>query len=574
MSTKQIERVDLIWLIALLSLSPLLYVHGTHLWERPHFQFFPIAWGCFAYLAYSRAKVSETKSKARFYCGIAIGVLAILAEIVAVWYLSPWLGCVGAILLITSWAFTRLGEAPWTRVLSWSMLLWVTLPLPLNMDTTLIQKLQWTSASSASEFLDVVGMPHLRLGNRIEVQGKELLVDEACSGVDSLYSLFAVAILIVNWQSRPLLVGLGLILSVPLWAWLGNFIRLVTIALSLYKFELDLSHGWQHTVLGLVVFSFSFCALWLTLNALEAVLQRFPTGIKPREGRGLYMLYNQIVCWPGVAPKLAGDSDEYFSSGKHRSDHQRGKSGSTGFQSPQPLLAIPEKLLMIGLGACVLLGAGAAYQITRQSTLVMHPEFSREALESTLKKARMSQAISGATITDYRKEKRPSNSFEGEHSAVWQYKHAAGNIVLSLDFPFRGFHELWKCYEANGYVIAKPHREIGTRFTALASEKGVRITWPVHHVVFVNDLGEFAYLWFSMLGPEIEAGATPDSVLDNRLSRYVGKITYQFQMFVATGDELTSADEQAMMQMFVESSAAALNIVKDLDNSLKSGANH
>ncbi len=202
----KLHSVDLFWMVALLSVSPLLYIHGTHLWQRPHFQFFPIAWLSFVYLIYSRSTVSDTTNGWRKSISFVLLILAFIIESLAVWYLSPWLASVGAILIIFGWGLARLGSVTWPRLFSWTMLLWVTVPLPMNMDSTLIQKLQWISASSASEFLDFAGMPHLRLGNTIEVQGKRLLVDEACSGVDSLYSLFAVSILIMNWQARPFLV--------------------------------------------------------------------------------------------------------------------------------------------------------------------------------------------------------------------------------------------------------------------------------------------------------------------------------------------------------------------------------
>ncbi|MEZ6033110.1 MAG: archaeosortase/exosortase family protein [Planctomycetaceae bacterium] len=65
---------------------------------------------------------------------------------------------------------------------------------PLNLDETAVQELQGVTSKIASAFLSMIHVDHLLAGNIIQpLIGGELLVDEACSGVQSLYTLMFIA---------------------------------------------------------------------------------------------------------------------------------------------------------------------------------------------------------------------------------------------------------------------------------------------------------------------------------------------------------------------------------------------
>jgi hypothetical protein len=36
---------------------------------------------------------------------------------------------------------------------------------------------------------------------------------------------------------------------------------------------------------------------------------------------------------------------------------------------------------------------------------------------------------------------------------VWKYNHPEGEMTVSIDFPFRGFHALQDCYQATGWEL-------------------------------------------------------------------------------------------------------------------------
>ena len=117
--------------------------------------------------------------------------------------------------------------------------------------------------------MDLTNIVHVRRGNIIEVPSKPLFVEEACSGVDSQYALMAVAGVLLLLGRAHWWVGLVTILTVPIWAILGNLLRIYLIVIGLEWFGIDLSHGTIHTFLGLGVFVFTAWVHWSSVQFLN-----------------------------------------------------------------------------------------------------------------------------------------------------------------------------------------------------------------------------------------------------------------------------------------------------------------
>ena len=82
----------------------------------------------------------------------------------------------------------------WTAALP----LFVFLPLPFRWDTTLITTLQRQSAALTSSLLDLLGLGHYLDGTQILVPGKTGYgIEEACSGVQSFFTLLFIAIVMM-----------------------------------------------------------------------------------------------------------------------------------------------------------------------------------------------------------------------------------------------------------------------------------------------------------------------------------------------------------------------------------------
>ena len=71
------------------------------------------------------------------------------------------------------------------------LVMWLIVPPPFRWDFRLIVWLQSSTSRMASMLLDVVGVQHLMEGNVLVLPGHRMLVDEACSGVNSVLVLLA-----------------------------------------------------------------------------------------------------------------------------------------------------------------------------------------------------------------------------------------------------------------------------------------------------------------------------------------------------------------------------------------------
>ena len=128
------------------------------------------------------------------------------------------------------------------------------IPPPFGLDWKLITLLQTVTGRAASHVLDLLGVLHVMEGNIVHVPGRELLVEEACSGIHSLYVVLASTLFFVLWARRPLFSALILILAGFAWVMLGNIARVVTVAYLGTRWGIDVGEGWRHEVLSLFFF--------------------------------------------------------------------------------------------------------------------------------------------------------------------------------------------------------------------------------------------------------------------------------------------------------------------------------
>jgi exosortase/archaeosortase family protein len=114
---------------------------------------------------------------------------------------------------------------------------------------------EWATAGS-SLLLGLLGIPHLLTGLIIEIPGQRLLVEEACSGINSVLFMTSACVFYAMWQRRSVLF-LGLLYALTIGCVLaGNLVRITSGAWVLFHFQIDLFAGWKHEALGLVLTGF------------------------------------------------------------------------------------------------------------------------------------------------------------------------------------------------------------------------------------------------------------------------------------------------------------------------------
>lgn len=233
-----------------------LYGLADWLWGRAHYQFFPLVIIGAAALGWTR--LSETESPPGGQVTVRIVLLTMLAVLLltcAVALNSNWLGAFSAI--ITIWtAIWLLGGTQLSSNLKGPVFfLLLAVPLPINLDLKLIIWLQKVASAAASSLLDMQRIRNQISGVAISNEHKDFLVEEACSGVHSLFSSLCVVVFLCVVQKYGLLRILANISQTVAWVIVANTLRVFIIIFSESRWQLGLDSGWRHELLGIFTYS-------------------------------------------------------------------------------------------------------------------------------------------------------------------------------------------------------------------------------------------------------------------------------------------------------------------------------
>jgi exosortase len=131
----------------------------------------------------------------------------------------------------------------------------LTMPLPKSWDDRITLPLQDFATNLSEAVFDALGWIVVRQGNVLQLPGLKLLVEDACSGVHSLYALVALSAAWVFFVDRPRWMRVTLILAAIPVAVLANAIRVIGTGVLAYKVDPALARGGSHYAAGLVVFA-------------------------------------------------------------------------------------------------------------------------------------------------------------------------------------------------------------------------------------------------------------------------------------------------------------------------------
>ena len=198
--------------------------------------------------------------------GLALGLLLyafgrtqefIRIEMLALWWtgVSVMLICKGVAALRRTWFV-------------WAFALFM-IPIPFSVVLMLTAPLKEAVSAVATLLLSTVGYPIGRTGVVITVGQYQLLVAEACAGLQSMFILEAMGLLyshLVNHQSwwRN---GLLAACAIPM-SFLANVVRVMILVVVTYHFGDSVGQSFIHSFAGIVLFA---VALGL-MGALDALL--------------------------------------------------------------------------------------------------------------------------------------------------------------------------------------------------------------------------------------------------------------------------------------------------------------
>lgn len=160
--------------------------------------------------------------------------------------------------------------------MSWFAILFplFALPLPLEFVLTMTGPLKIGVSSVATELLALAGYPIGRSGVVITIGQYQLLVTEACAGLQTMFTLEAMGLLYASLMNHasPLRNVLLAILVVPI-AFFANVVRVIVLALITYYWGDAAGQGFLHGFSGIVLFLVALVLVVLADGALGRVVR-------------------------------------------------------------------------------------------------------------------------------------------------------------------------------------------------------------------------------------------------------------------------------------------------------------
>jgi exosortase len=173
---------------------------------------------------------------------------------------------VSLVVFLTAAVLAVLGDIS-ARELSFPLgFLLFAIPFPFAID--LAFRLQLLSVTWSSFLLRMVGLPVTVSGSEINLGGVVFSVGVACSGINTLVALLALAafysfLLTGSLLKRSFLVVLAFPLAIA-----GNVLRVGSVILMANAFGLGPATGWYHTVSSPLLFGLEFLLLVVVGHAL------------------------------------------------------------------------------------------------------------------------------------------------------------------------------------------------------------------------------------------------------------------------------------------------------------------
>jgi exosortase len=515
-----------------LGFFPLAVLQARSLWDRPHCRAFPFA--VVGGLVLARL---STRSLGLLRPGpgrLTLAGLGLCWALLAVAVLSawPWLGMLSAmatLLVLTlglgGWKLLRAVMAAWAFV-SLAVL------LPSGADLLLVSRLQSVVTRWGSPLLDALGVFHVTEGNVIQIGSRRLLVEEACSGIHSLFAVLGCTLFFVLYTRRAWPRAVFLVASAFAWVVLGNVARVVTVALAQARWGLDLSHGWPHEALGLVIL---VAVLALTVST-DRLLQFISALTAVRWSEPIILTQRQ-------APSPPPEVEQRLPT--ELPDARRTWLGS------RPLGAA---FGVLGIAQVIWLWPPLADAFSADPVVAKLKDLGENDLPARLGSFQRQESH---TTT------RDSGDPLGEFSRNWTYKSGRGTVSVSVDYPFRGWHELTNCYQNVGWGLKSRVERPGD---------GPGGTGVFVEATFDKPSGRHALLCFGLDesdGQELEPRPSRSllSYLGNRLnlaprgegkpggrravSRYVSRPPcYQVQVMIESISPLLPSDREEVRAAF------------------------
>ncbi|HVJ82348.1 MAG TPA: exosortase U, partial [Planctomycetia bacterium] len=283
------------------------------------------------------------------------------------------------------------------------LFLFLMLPPPEQYDAKLLQSLQRATVVGSTAVYEYAGGLCSVVGTVVQLPTQTLFVDEACSGVRSLFATLCCTLFYLGWVGRGWIHGALVVVSSFGWVLIANVMRVLAILFFSRPESFDLTKGTLHTALGAFTFTF---AILLTMSTDRLLLVFNPARDYPEEEP-------EPVTWPKRA-----------------------------FGFATALLAFA--FLGLGAGSGYTLYRAIRAEGTPWTTAFLFPVLGQEFLPAEFGEWRRLK---------FEHQRRAEDDRIAINSQIWAYSNGPQTALVSLDYPYSGVHDLEACYRAIGWII-------------------------------------------------------------------------------------------------------------------------
>jgi exosortase len=507
--------------ILLVAHFPMLFQLGKDLWSREHYQFYPFlipASGFLMWEGFSRLK-GPVKSGNQILCFILAlisGFLLVLSSLIG----SGTMAALATLLTIATAIYGIGGWSLFRELFPGWVILFLAVPPPFKLDEQLITTLQLWVAKANGMVLDIWPVEHIVQGAKVLIPGRELMVEEACSGIHSLFSTLFCALGLALWARRGVIHTIALLAISVYFVLLGNLLRIISIVLAEVRFGYDLASQPQHEILSMLIF--------IGLLGLVFSTDRLLLFFSP---------------WAAHAAEAASN-----------------KARATGGSILSLIPDLPRSWVSswaIGL----LFALIAMFQFWIVGRDIASSSFNRPNIDiAEIGLNGFPERILGSSRMQFMKEKRDVKNINGENSQTWSFAFANKyESTVSLDYTFTGWHDLTVCYRNNGWSIDKRATE-GRMDNGVAKEPYIRLDMSKRHT------GQKGLVFFSLFdegGQRLDPPSRSTKLWQERLDVIMNRIygrsvsgmtapTYQVQVVISSFAELSEQEKALAEQFFRE----------------------
>ncbi|MCO8125459.1 exosortase U [Stieleria sp. TO1_6] len=497
------------WLGLFLATAPLLIPYFVNLWGNPTYRYFPFAIAAVGWLAYTRSD-QQFYAPRGWLSWAAIGLALFLVVAGTIFQFSLF-AAVAMVLIAAAMLHAMRGPDD-------ASLLILVLPLAtvvqlLRFDALLVRSLQNVTTWMSSVLLDGIGwfdslpflsgfaVPHAVANNIIQLSDRELFVAEACSGIQSVFTLGFLACLVIAVRRRRFWMTPIYLLIACMLAVFANVIRVTVVALAASWYEIDLAHGWSHDLLGYIALAVA-AAFLLSFDFLVAtVLHRVPEESE----------FNPVVATWNYFSLQPDEMDGNRGSQRNLAELSARDKQSMIFQFTQKLIQNRTVqgafvgvmgLLCLASLAQVILSRKPADMVRSDKALVYDPP--GDLLDDSLDEL---------TVVGHSSNRGFENPRLGANSDIWECQWDGITAQFVLSQPYQGWHELCDCYERLDWMLLDRDIQSPEDFEHLEitenSSDALKSTYVVAR--FKRPPSQHAYLLFAGIGSDGTFVDAPDS---------------------------------------------------------------